>query len=100
MSPFRVAVETGQSQMALGRRRSEPACAAKAITTASSTLIDRKRDLKPVPKAAPREVLGLSDSKGLVVSIADQRSLAWSTAEHLRNAGAELAIETLQREAE
>lgn len=38
------------------------------------------------------EVLDLDGRKGLVVGIANEHSLAWSAAQHFRNAGAELAI--------
>jgi len=40
----------------------------------------------------PMELLDLSDRKGLVIGIANDRSLAWSAALHFRQAGAELAI--------
>lgn len=40
---------------------------------------------------AQTEVLDLSGDKGLVVGIANEHSLAWSAAQHFRNAGAELA---------
>ncbi|MFZ2100023.1 MAG: enoyl-ACP reductase FabI [Oricola sp.] len=43
-------------------------------------------------EATSKEVLDLTGRKGLVVGIANQHSLAWSAAEHFRNAGAELAI--------
>jgi len=54
---------------------------------------------QPAPKAAPGEVLDLTGRKGLVVGIANQHSLAWSAAEHFRNAGAELAITYLNDKA-
>jgi len=38
------------------------------------------------------EILDLSGRKGLVVGIANEHSLAWSAAQHFRNAGAELAV--------
>ena len=40
----------------------------------------------------PVELLDLSGRKGLVVGIANERSLAWPAALHFRQAGAELAI--------
>lgn len=40
----------------------------------------------------PRELLDLSGRRGLVVGIANERSLAWFAAMHFRQAGAELAI--------
>jgi enoyl-[acyl-carrier protein] reductase I len=40
----------------------------------------------------PRELLDLSGRKGLVIGIANERSLAWPAALHFRQAGAELAI--------
>lgn len=40
----------------------------------------------------PRELLDLGGRKGLVVGIANERSLAWPAAMHFRQAGAELAI--------
>lgn len=43
-------------------------------------------------EAVQKEVLDLTGRKGLVVGIANERSLAWSAAEHFRNAGAELAV--------
>lgn len=46
-----------------------------------------------------REILDLTARKGLVVGIANQHSLAWSAAEHFRNAGAELAITYLNDKA-
>jgi enoyl-[acyl-carrier protein] reductase I len=57
------------------------------------------------------EIIDLTGRKGLVVGIANQHSLAWSAAQHFRNAGADLAItylndkakpfvESLAREAE
>lgn len=52
------------------------------------------------PKTAPaREVLDLSGRTGLVVGIANEHSLAWSAAEHFRNAGAELAVTYLNDKA-
>ncbi len=38
------------------------------------------------------EVIDLKGRKGLVVGIANEHSLAWSAAQHFRNAGADLAI--------
>ncbi len=38
------------------------------------------------------EILDLKDRKGLVIGIANEHSLAWSAAQHFRNAGADLAI--------
>ena len=40
----------------------------------------------------PAELLDLSGRKGLVVGIANDRSLAWPAALHFRQAGAELAV--------
>lgn len=40
----------------------------------------------------PRELLDLTGRKGLVIGIANERSLAWPGALHFRQAGAELAI--------
>lgn len=40
----------------------------------------------------PHELLDLSGRKGLVVGIANENSLAWSAAMHLRQAGADLAV--------
>ena len=40
----------------------------------------------------PAELLDLSGRKGLVVGIANDRSLAWPAALHFRQAGADLAI--------
>lgn len=40
----------------------------------------------------PAELLDLSGRKGLVIGIANDRSLAWPAAMHFRQAGAELAI--------
>ena len=40
----------------------------------------------------PAELLDLSGRKGLVVGIANDRSLAWPAALHFRQVGAELAI--------
>lgn len=44
---------------------------------------------------AQREILDLGGRKGLVVGIANEYSLAWSAAQHFRNAGAELAVSYL-----
>ena len=55
--------------------------------------------MQPTPKAAPKEVLDLTGRKGLVVGIANEHSLAWAAAEHLHNAGAELAITYLNDQA-
>lgn len=38
------------------------------------------------------EMIDLSDRKGLIVGIANEHSLAWSAAQHLANAGADLAL--------
>lgn len=46
-----------------------------------------------------REVLDLSGRKGLVVGIANRHSLAWSSAEHFRNAGADLGVTYLNEKA-
>lgn len=43
----------------------------------------------------PRELLDLTGPKGLVVGIANNRSLAWPAALHFRKAGAELALSHL-----
>lgn len=40
----------------------------------------------------PRELLDLTGRKGLVIGIANERSLAWPGALHFRQAGAELAV--------
>ena len=40
----------------------------------------------------PVELLDLSGRKGLVIGIANDRSLAWPAALHFRQAGADLAI--------
>jgi len=45
------------------------------------------------------EILDLTGRKGLIVGIANKHSLAWSAAEHFRNAGAELAITYLNDKA-
>ena len=45
------------------------------------------------------ETLDLSSRKGLVVGIANEHSLAWSAAQHLHNAGAELAVTYLNEKA-
>ncbi|MET4805019.1 enoyl-ACP reductase FabI [Limibacillus sp. MBR-115] len=45
------------------------------------------------------EILDLSGRKGLVVGIANEDSLAWSAAQHFRNAGADLAITYLNDKA-
>lgn len=45
------------------------------------------------------ESLDLKGRKGLVVGIANEQSLAWSAAQHFRNAGAELAITYLNEKA-
>lgn len=45
------------------------------------------------------EVLDLAGRKGLIVGIANEHSLAWSAAEHFRNAGAELAVTYLNDKA-
>lgn len=45
------------------------------------------------------EILDLTGRKGLIVGIANGHSLAWSAAEHFRNAGAELAITYLNDKA-
>ena len=55
--------------------------------------------MQPTSKAAPKEALDLTGRKGLVVGIANEHSLAWSAAEHFRNAGAELAITYLNDKA-
>lgn len=46
-----------------------------------------------------REILELTGRKGLVVGIANRHSLAWSAAQHFRNAGAELAVTYLNDKA-
>ena len=45
------------------------------------------------------EAVDLAGRKGLVVGIANEHSLAWSAAEHFRNAGAELAVTYLNDKA-
>ena len=45
------------------------------------------------------EILDLKGQKGLVVGIANEHSLAWSAAQHFRNAGADLAITYLNDKA-
>lgn len=45
------------------------------------------------------EVIDLKDRKGLVVGIANEHSLAWSAAQHFRNAGADLAMTYLNDKA-
>lgn len=54
---------------------------------------------QPTPKAASTEILDLTGRKGLVIGIANEHSLAWSAAEHFRNAGADLAITYLNDKA-
>lgn len=51
------------------------------------------------PMTASNEVLDLTGRKGLVVGIANEHSLAWSAAEHFRNAGADLAVTYLNDKA-
>lgn len=48
---------------------------------------------------ASTETLDLRGRKGLVVGIANEHSLAWSSAQHFRNAGAELALTYLNEKA-
>jgi len=45
------------------------------------------------------ELINLNGRKGLVVGIANEHSLAWSAAQHFRNAGANLAITYLNQKA-
>jgi enoyl-[acyl-carrier protein] reductase I len=45
------------------------------------------------------EVIDLNGCKGLVVGIANERSLAWSAAQHFRSAGAELCVTYLNDKA-
>lgn len=45
------------------------------------------------------ELLDLQGQKGLVVGIANEHSLAWSAAQHFRNAGADLAVTYLNEKA-
>ncbi len=45
------------------------------------------------------ELIDLNGRKGLVVGIANEHSLAWSAAQHFRNAGADLAITYLNEKA-
>lgn len=47
----------------------------------------------------PNELLDLSGRKGLVIGIANEQSLAWPAAMHLRQAGADLAITYLNERA-
>lgn len=49
--------------------------------------------------AAPTGTLDLGGRKGLVIGIANEHSLAWSAAQHFRNAGAELAVTYLNEKA-
>lgn len=46
------------------------------------------------------EMIDLSGRKGLVVGIANEHSIAWSAAQHFRNAGADLAVTYLNDKAE
>lgn len=46
-----------------------------------------------------REVFDLAGRKGPVVGIANQHSLAWSAAEHFRNASADVAVTFLKDKA-
>src|SRR3974377_2104752 len=50
-------------------------------------------------KEDPMEVLDLTRRRGLVVGIANEHSLAWSAAQHFRNAGADLALTYLNDKA-
>lgn len=45
------------------------------------------------------EVIDLNGRKGLVIGIANEHSIAWSAAQHFRNAGADLAITYLNDKA-
>lgn len=45
------------------------------------------------------EVLDLNGRKGLVVGIANEHSLAWSAAQHFRNAGADITMTFLNKKA-
>ncbi len=45
------------------------------------------------------EILDLKDRKGLVIGIANEDSLAWSAAQHFRNAGADLTVTYLNDKA-
>ena len=45
------------------------------------------------------ELIDMKGRKGLVVGIANEHSLAWSAAQHFRNAGADLAITYLNDKA-
>ena len=47
----------------------------------------------------PMEALDLTRRRGLVVGIANEHSLAWSAAQHFRNAGADLALTYLNDKA-
>ena len=51
------------------------------------------------PKGASKEVIDLKGRKALVVGVANENSLAWSAAEHFRNAGADLAMTYLNDKA-
>ena len=51
-----------------------------------------KLDVRKLRATAQDASLDLSGRKGLVVGIANDRSLAWPAALHFRQAGAELAI--------
>lgn len=55
--------------------------------------------IQPAPKPARGEILDLTGRRGLVVGIANEQSLAWSAAQHFRNAGAELAVTYLNDKA-
>lgn len=50
-------------------------------------------------QANHKEILDLTGRKGLIIGIANEHSLAWSAAEHFRNAGAELAVTYLNDKA-
>lgn len=50
-------------------------------------------------QGAPREIIDMSGRKGLVVGVANEHSLAWSAAQHFRNAGADLALTYLNDKA-
>lgn len=53
----------------------------------------------PARSATSTETLDLGGRRGLVVGIANEHSLAWSAAQHFRNAGAELAVTYLNEKA-
>lgn len=55
--------------------------------------------MQPTAEMATKEMLDLSGRKGLIIGVANEHSLAWSAAEHFRNAGADLAMTYLNEKA-